>query len=59
MTQQFCFLLAGIPQVVILTKIDEVCPEIKADLKSVYRIQYVKDKVCLITTPITKQSNRM
>lgn len=41
--------LADIPQVAILTKIDEVSPEVKADLKNIYRDQTMKHQVCLIT----------
>ena len=39
---------AGIPQVVIITKIDDICHEISEDLKNVYKVQYVREKVCLI-----------
>ncbi|XP_075872604.1 interferon-induced protein 44-like isoform X3 [Nelusetta ayraudi] len=35
----------GIPQVVLLTKIDELCPEIQEDLENVYRLQSVKLKL--------------
>ena len=37
-----------IPQVAIVTKIDEVCPEIMEDLQNVYKVEYMKEKVCFI-----------
>lgn len=42
--------MAEIPQVVILTKIDEFSPEIAEDLKNVYRLKSLKNKVSLVST---------
>ncbi|XP_076612308.1 interferon-induced protein 44-like isoform X3 [Chaetodon auriga] len=35
----------GIPQVVIFTKPDRVCPEIEADVKNVYKVKILKKKL--------------
>ncbi|XP_026196872.1 interferon-induced protein 44-like [Anabas testudineus] len=35
----------GIPQVVVFTKIDELCPEIKNDVKKVYRSRILQEKM--------------
>ncbi|XP_075872605.1 interferon-induced protein 44-like isoform X4 [Nelusetta ayraudi] len=35
----------GIPQVVLLTKIDELCPEIQEDLENVYRLHWSSSRL--------------
>ncbi|XP_047244819.1 interferon-induced protein 44-like [Girardinichthys multiradiatus] len=38
----------NIPQVVIITKIDQFCPEIEENLKNVYKVTDLKKKVCRV-----------
>lgn len=41
------FVMSEIPQMTIFTKVDEFCPEIREDLKKVYRDEKLKKKVGL------------
>ena len=35
----------GIPQLVLMTKVDEACPDVADDLKDIYISQYIRTKV--------------
>uniref|UniRef100_A0A672G510 G domain-containing protein n=1 Tax=Salarias fasciatus TaxID=181472 RepID=A0A672G510_SALFA len=47
-----CSFLAGIPQVAILTKIDEACNVVQYNLQYVYRSYWLKKQVMSVTTGI-------
>ncbi|XP_034149562.1 interferon-induced protein 44-like [Esox lucius] len=49
--------LLGVPQLVVLTKVDEACPWVADDLRNVYESQYIKTKAqevsCQLGVPMS------
>ena len=39
----------GIPQLVLMTKVDEACPLVSEDLQNVYMSHYIQRKVSRLT----------
>lgn len=50
--------MAGIPQVVIMTMIDQVCPLVKKDLRNVYKSKKIKKKVSWLFLGVKRRETK-
>lgn len=48
----FCMFVLGIPQLVLMTKVDEACPLVSEDLQNVYMSHYIQRKVSRLAMAI-------
>uniref|UniRef100_A0A8C1XN16 Interferon-induced protein 44-like n=1 Tax=Cyprinus carpio TaxID=7962 RepID=A0A8C1XN16_CYPCA len=42
----------GIPQVIVMTKVDEACPQVKNDLRKIYKSKKIKEKMELCSAKV-------
>lgn len=45
LTNGYLHFFSGIPQMVLMTKVDEACPDVVEDLQNIYITSYIKTKV--------------